>query len=108
MIGIVILIAVVVVFFLLKGSKTKDSHEVITEKEEIAMKNKEILKEKIQNDLKQNKIDDVYVSSHSKKYHYEGCRYFHKETMKKIPLDVAKKEGYLPCKVCAPKKDISA
>ena len=105
---IVILIGVVVIFFLLKGSKTKESHEVISEKEEIAMKNKEILKEKIQKDLKKNKIANVFISPNSKKYHYKGCRYFHEGKMKEIPLDAAKKEGYLPCKVCNKKKDISA
>lgn len=106
MIGIYILIGVVVIIFLLKGSKTKDSHEIINEKDELAIKNKEILKEKIQNDLKNNKIDHVFVSSHSKKYHTKKCRYYN-NTMSELSLDIAKKEGYIPCKICNHKKDIS-
>ena len=98
---------IIIVLFLLKSSKTKDSHEVITEKDELAMKNKEILKDKIQNDLKKNKIQRVFVSTHSKKYHYKSCRFYNENTMKEIPLDIAKKEGYTPCKICN-KKTISA
>ncbi len=107
MIGLYILIGVVIIFFLLKGSKTKDSHETIDEKDELAIKNKEILKEKIQKDLKNNKIDNVFVSPHSKKYHTKKCRYYN-DTMSKLPLGIAKKEGYTPCKICHHKKDISA
>ncbi len=107
MIGIYLLIGVIVILFLLKGSKTKDSHETIDEKYELAMKNKEILKEKIQNDLKNNKIDHVFVSPHSKKYHTKKCRYYN-DTMTELPLDRAKKEGYIPCKICHNKKGISA
>lgn len=107
MIGFYILIGVVIIIFLLKGSKTKDSHETINEKDELAMKNKEILKEKIQKDLKNNKIDHVFVSPHSKKYHTKKCRYYN-DTMSELPLDIAKKEGYIPCKICNHKKDISA
>ena len=107
MIGVYLLIGVVIIFFLLKGSKTKDSHETINEKDEAAMKNKEILKEKIQNDLKKNKIAHVFVSAHSKKYHTKECRYYH-DTMIELPLDRAKKDGYIPCKICHHKKDISA
>lgn len=107
MIGIYLLIGVVVVLFLLKGSKTKDSHKVINEKDEIATKNKEILKEKIQNDLKNNKIVHVFASSHSKKYHSKNCKYYN-DTMIELPLDIAKKEGYIPCKICNHKKNLSA
>ncbi|MCS5422662.1 MULTISPECIES: hypothetical protein [Psychrilyobacter] len=107
MIGIFLLIGVVVVLFLLKESKTKDSHEIIDEKDEAAIKNKKILKEKIQNDLKNNKIDRVFVSPHSQKYHNKKCRYYN-NTMTELPLDKAKKEGYIPCKICHQKKDISA
>jgi len=107
MIGVYLLIGVVIIIFLLKGSKTKDSHETINEKDEAAIKNKEILKEKIQNDLKNNKIDHVFVSPHSKKYHTKKCRYYN-DTMTELPLDRAEKEGYIPCKICHHKKDISA
>jgi hypothetical protein len=108
MMPIYILIIVVIIFFLLRSSKIKDSHEVFTEKDELAMKNKEVLREKIQNDLKKNKIEKVFISQHSKKYHYKNCRYYHEKTMKEIPLDIARKEGYVPCKICNPKKDLSA
>ncbi|OQY42390.1 MAG: hypothetical protein B6227_02320 [Fusobacteriia bacterium 4572_74] len=106
MVEVYLLIGVAVIFFLLKGSKTKDSHETINEKNELAMKNKEVLKEKIQNDLKNNKIDHVFVSIHSKKYHTHKCR-FYNDTMSELPLDIAIKEGYIPCKICYHKKKIS-
>lgn len=107
MIGIYLLIGVILILFLFKGSKTKNSHETINEKDEVAAKNKEILIEKIQNDLKNNKITHVFASSHSKKYHTKNCKYYN-DTMIKLPLDIAKKNGYIPCKICNHKKKISA
>lgn len=103
MIGIYLLIGVIIIIFLLKGSKTKDSHETINEKYEIAIENKKKLKEKIQNDLKNNKTDLVFVSIHSKKYHTKKCQ-FYNNTMSELPLDIAIKEGYIPCKICHHKK----
>ena len=41
---------------------------------------------------------------HSKKYHYKGCRYYQENTMEETPLDIAKKNGYIPCKICNHKK----
>jgi len=106
MIGVYLLIGATVLFFLLKGTKLKNSVETNHEKDEFAMKNKEILKEKIQKDLKNNKINYVFVSTHSKKYHTKKCR-FYNETMSELPLDIAIKEGYVPCKVCYHKKNLS-
>ena len=72
MIGIYLLIGVVIIIILLKGSKTKNSHETINEKNVAAIKNKEILKEKIQNDLKNNKIDHVFVEDIISYIHNRG------------------------------------
>lgn len=107
MIGVYLIIGVIIIIFLLKALKTKDSHETINKKDETVIKNKKILKEKIQNDLKNNKIDLVFVSIHSKKYHTKIC-HFYNDTMSELPLDIAIKEGYIPCKICHPKKKISA
>jgi len=108
----IVLIAIVVIFFLFKRSQKKDSSDIVIEKEELAEKNKEELKEKIKKDLEKNKVDIknkekipyVFIASNSKKYHYEGCRYLRKKTMKKVPLNIAEKDGYIPCKVCNKKK----
>ena len=67
MVGIFLLIGVIVLFFLLKTSRTKESHEVFDENEEVIIKKKEVLKEKVQNDLRHNKIDHVFISSSFKK-----------------------------------------
>lgn len=106
MIGVYLIIGVIIIIFLLKVSKTKSTHDTIKKKYEFAIQNKKILKEKISNDLKNNKINLVFISIHSKKYHTKTCR-FYNDSMSELPLDVAKKEGYIPCKICHQKNKIS-
>ncbi len=101
---LLLILLVIAIVIASKLSKTKNSHKTFTEKDEKSKKNKENLKEKIKNDLEKNKIDHVFISKYSKKYHYKGCRYCNEITMKKISVDIANRNGYKSCKVCAPKK----
>ena len=43
----------------------------------------------------------VYVTASRKKYHQRNCRTLSKyKNVKSLSIDVARKQGYTPCKAC--------
>lgn len=45
----------------------------------------------------------VYVTASGKKYHQRNCRTLSKsKNVTSVSIDVAKRRGYEPCKVCNP------
>lgn len=46
-------------------------------------------------------VPTVFVTESGEKYHNSSCRHL-KKSRKELSLDVAKKQGYKPCRTCKP------